>query len=247
MPQRRLADQALEIKDLIGQLDRVAMQQVDFQLPGAAFLGDAVDLEALGFGEIIDVVDDGSEFIHGGHGIGLPRGGGAARAAHHRLDLLGRVQIARDQIEFHLGRDNRFPALLVIEVHHPLEDVARRIGDRVALAVIGVMDHLQRPVPGPGRGGGRGHVGAQDHVALDEPLGPRRLAPVAGDGLVEDRIRQMEIILPRELAGGHGLAPRDAGQVRYDAFHLVQAAVFKEKARSLGQAVGPVVHLMRSF
>jgi hypothetical protein len=51
--------------------------------PRAAFLGDAVDLDALDLGVFVDVVDDGAVLVHRGHGIGLPRGGGAARPAHH--------------------------------------------------------------------------------------------------------------------------------------------------------------------
>ena len=44
--QRRLADQALEEEDLVGQPHRIAMGEVDLDLAGAAFLQDAVDLEA---------------------------------------------------------------------------------------------------------------------------------------------------------------------------------------------------------
>ena len=47
MPERRLADQALEEKDLIRQLDRIAMRQIDLDLPRAAFLQNAVNLEPL--------------------------------------------------------------------------------------------------------------------------------------------------------------------------------------------------------
>ena len=38
MPMGRLADQPFEIKDLIGEFYRIAMAQVDLDLPRAAFL-----------------------------------------------------------------------------------------------------------------------------------------------------------------------------------------------------------------
>jgi hypothetical protein len=50
--ERRLADQALEVEHVVGEPDRVAVAQVDLELPRAAFLGDAVDLDALDLGSI---------------------------------------------------------------------------------------------------------------------------------------------------------------------------------------------------
>ena len=61
---RGLADHAFEEEDFVGQNNRIAVAQVQLDLTGAAFLQDAVDLEALGFGEVIDVVDDLAIFIN---------------------------------------------------------------------------------------------------------------------------------------------------------------------------------------
>ena len=57
MAQRGLPDEPLEVEDLIGQAHRIAMAQVELHLAGPALLQDAVDLEALQLGEIVDVVD----------------------------------------------------------------------------------------------------------------------------------------------------------------------------------------------
>ena len=118
--QRGFADQTFEIEYLVCQTHRVTVDQIDLQLARAAFLGDAVNFEALRLCEIIDVVDHGAEFVHGGHGIGLSRSGGTARAAHHRLDFVGGVKVAGDQKEFHLGGHNGFPALRAIQLDDPL-------------------------------------------------------------------------------------------------------------------------------
>src|SRR3546814_17841746 len=45
------------------------------------------------------------------------------------------VGVRRDEIEFDLGRDDRFPALVRIEAEHFLEDRARRDVDFGAVAV----------------------------------------------------------------------------------------------------------------
>ena len=197
-------------------------------------MGDAVDLETLRLGKVVDVVDHGAEFIHRGHRIGLTRRRRAARAAHHRQDFLGRVDVAGHKEELHLGGHDRLPPLVAVKLHHAFEHIARRIGHRLVVAVIGVVDDLKRPVPGPRCGGGRVHIRAQDHVFFDETVIARRFAPFAGDGLVKDAVGQVEILLPREFRRRDGLAPGDAGQVGDDTFHFVQTPALKIGARRFG-------------
>ena len=240
--QRGLADQPLEVEHLVGEAHRIAVAQVDLELPGAALLDDAVDLESLGLGEVVDVVDDRSELVHRGHRVGLPRRRRAARAAGHRLDLAGGVEIAGDQEELHLRRHHRLEAAPAVELDHPLEDVARRAGNRRAVAPGGVVDDLERPVPGPRRRGGGGHVRRHGHVALEKAAAVGGVAPVAGDGLEEDRFGQVEELLPAELRRRHRLAAGDARKVRDDALDLVEAVLPEIGARRLGQGVGPVRH-----
>jgi hypothetical protein len=113
--ERGLPDHPFEVEDLVGELDRVAVAEVQLDLARAAFVQDAVDLEPLRLGEIVDVVDDGAVFVHGAHGIGLPRGGPPARPAHGRFDPPRGVGVGRDEVELHLGCDDRLPALRLIE------------------------------------------------------------------------------------------------------------------------------------
>ena len=70
--QRRFADGALEQEHLIGKLDRIAVTQIDFHLRRAFLMDQRVDLQALAFGEMIDVVDEFVELVDGGDGIALP-------------------------------------------------------------------------------------------------------------------------------------------------------------------------------
>ena len=127
VPERRLADRALEEEHLVGELHRVAVQQVDLDLPGAALLDDRVDLEALRLGEVVDVVDHLAVLVDRAHRVGLPADT-ICRPVRpdRRLDRLVRVQVRLDQVELHLRRHHRPPALGLVERHHPLQHVARR-------------------------------------------------------------------------------------------------------------------------
>ncbi len=241
------ADQTFEIEHLVGQPHGVTVDQVDLKLARAAFLGDTVNLKPLRLGKVVDVVDHGAEFIDGGHGIGLTCGSRAAGAAHHRFDLMRGVEVARDQKEFHLGGDNRLPALRAIKIDNAFEHIARRIFHRIAVAVKGVVDHLQCPVAGPG-GGGRGRdIGPQDHVFFDEPVGTGGVAPFTGDGLVEDAVGQVKIFLPCEFCGGHRFAASNAGEVGDDTFNFVEPLALQIFACCGGKLFKPVGHHNLSF
>ncbi|MPL71109.1 hypothetical protein SDC9_16879 [bioreactor metagenome] len=237
--QRGLADLPLEEEDLVGQMHRIAMGKVDLDLTGAAFLQDAVDLEALRLGEVIDIVDHLAVFVDRRHRIGLLARGAAARAAHRRDDRLVRVEVARDEEEFHLGRDHRGPALVLVKLEDALEHVARRGRHRVALLVLDVVDDLQGHIGSPGGGGGGGPVRRQDHVGLGE--GAHRVVdPFAGDRLQEDRVRQEEAVLMHEFRGRHRLAAGDARDVGDDALDLVEAPPGDVVACGLRDQIGPV-------
>ncbi len=55
--ERRLADRALEQEHLVGELQRIAVAQVDLHLRRAFLVDQRVDLEALRLGEVVDVVE----------------------------------------------------------------------------------------------------------------------------------------------------------------------------------------------
>ena len=241
MPQRSLTDQTLEEEHIIGQPHRIAMGEVQFDLPRAGLLQDAVNLKALRFGKVINVVDHLAVFVDGRQRIGLLGGGPATRAAHRRLDRHVGVKVARGQEELHFRRDHRGPALIVIQLHNALQHVARGKADRVALLIHRVMDHLQGHIRRPGRGGGGGAVRHQDHVRFGEGI-ERVVRPLAGNGLQEDRVWQEVVALLGEFRRWHRLAARNPGDVADYAFHLVHPASADVFARRFGQLVGPFGH-----
>ena len=60
---RRLANGALEQEHLVGKGERVAVAEIDLHLGGAFLVDQRVDLQALGFGEIVDVVEQRVELV----------------------------------------------------------------------------------------------------------------------------------------------------------------------------------------
>ena len=104
------------------------------------------------------------------------------------------------------------------------------------------MDDLKRPVAGPGCGSCRRHVRDQNHVGLGETFFAGGFAPPTRNGLKEDRVWQVELLLRRELRRGHRLAACNAGEIRNDAFDLVETMVRDIFGGSLGKCVRPVSH-----
>ena len=109
--QRRLAHRALEEEHLVGQAQRVGVEEVDLHLPGADLVDQRVDVQLHLLAVVVDVLEQRVELVHGVDRIGLARGLGAAAAADRRLQRHVGVGVARDQVELELGRDHRRPSL----------------------------------------------------------------------------------------------------------------------------------------
>ena len=85
VPQRRLAHGALEQEDLVGQIERIAVQEVDFHLRRAVLVDQRVDVDVLRLAEVVDVVEERIELVDGVDAVGLAARFGAARTADRRL------------------------------------------------------------------------------------------------------------------------------------------------------------------
>ena len=232
MAQRRLADRALEQEHLVGELDRIAVTQVDLHLRRAVLVIQRVDLQTLRLGEAVDVVEQLLELVDGGDRIRLTRALGTAGTADRRFQRVVGIDVRLDEIELHLRRDDRLPAAIGIELHDALQDVARRDLERRAVLVEGVVDHLRGRIARPGDDGEGGIVRLEDQVGVGDALdeGFLLLRVFAGDGLGEHRGGQRHRVAAEEFRGRHQLAAGDAGLVRNDAFDVVDAAIPAEFA-----------------
>jgi hypothetical protein len=174
--QRRLAHRALEEKDLIGQTQRVGVEEVDLHLTRAHFVDQRVHVELHLLAIVVDVLEQRVELVHRVDAVGLARGLAAPAAPHRGLERHVGVGVACHQVELQLGRHHGRPALGVEQVAHVAQHAARCKGHQHAMAVVAVVDDLGRGVGGPGHDAHGGRVGPQVHVAVggrdDVVVGP---------------------------------------------------------------------------
>ncbi|MCY1524795.1 hypothetical protein D9M68_597460 [compost metagenome] len=226
--QRRFAHRALEEEHLVGQAQRVGVEEVDLHLPRAHLVDQRVHVELHLVAVVVDLLEQRVEFVHRVDAVGLPRGFGAAAAADRRLEQRVRVGVARGQVELQLGRDHRVQALGVEQLTHVAQHAARREGHQLAVVVEAVVDHLRGGVGGPGHDARGGRVRAQLHVAVGR-LDHVVVRP-AGRKLPRhphrhDRLRQAHAAVLGELLTRQDLAARHAGQVGHQALDLGHAVL----------------------
>jgi hypothetical protein len=192
------------------------VQQVDLHLRRAGFVNQRVDLDVLRLAERVHVVEQRVELIDRSDAIGLAADLRTARAAHRRLQGIIGIDVRFHQEKFQLGRDDRLPALRLVQIEHPPQHIARRHGDGAAIAVEAIVNHLRRRFRGPR------HDPYGLRIRLQHDVDVRRihralvLRIVPGDGLQEDRFRQTHALFFRKFLGGHQLAAGDTGHVRND-------------------------------
>ena len=63
MLERRLAQRALEQEGLVGELQRVAVVEVDLHLRRAGLVGQRVDVDLLRLAPVVDVLEDRVELV----------------------------------------------------------------------------------------------------------------------------------------------------------------------------------------
>ena len=72
--ERRLAQGALEQERLVGELQRIAVVEVDLHLGRAGFVGQRVDVDLLRLAPVVDVLEDRIELVDGVDAVALARG-----------------------------------------------------------------------------------------------------------------------------------------------------------------------------
>ena len=117
---------ALEEEHLVGQAQRVVVEEVDLHLAGADLVDQRVDVELHLLAVVVDVFEQRVELVDRVDRVGLARGLGAAAAADRRLQRHVGVGVARDQVELEFGRDHRVPAFGVVQLADAAQHRARR-------------------------------------------------------------------------------------------------------------------------
>ena len=237
--QRRLADRALEHEHLVGELDRIAVAQVDLELAGALLVDQRVDLEALALGEMVDVVDQLVELVDAGDRIARAAADRPARASDRRHQRIVGVGILAHEVELDLRRHDRPQPALLIGGHDALQHVARREVDDASVLVDEVADDLRGRVFFPGHQRQRRQVRHQLEVAVILRIGEAVavLGIAARDRRHEHGRRQRQRRVGGELLRRHHLAARHACLIGRDALDVLDAAPFQPVGHFL-----PVAH-----
>ena len=135
-----LAQGALEQEGLVGELERVAVVEVDLHLRRPGLVGQRVDVDLLRLAPVVDILEDRVELVDRVDAERLARRLLPARAADRRHQRVVRVLVDLGQEEFELGCHHRLPALVCVELEHPAQHVARGDLDRRAVMVEAVGD-----------------------------------------------------------------------------------------------------------
>ena len=228
MLERRFADGALEQEHLVGELDRIAVAQIDFELAGALFVDQRVDLQALAFGEMVDVVDEFVEFVDAGDRIARAAADRPAGAADRRRQRIVGVRVLAHEVEFDLRRHDRLQATSRHSCDHALQNVARRELDEASVLVDEIADDLRRRIALPRNDRQRRQIGHEFEVAVVFRVGEvvAVFGIAAGDRHHEYGGRKRRRGVGGGLLRRHHFAAGDAGLVGGDALYVFDAAPF---------------------
>src|SRR6202035_3363213 len=131
-----------EEKYLIRQIERLAVDQVDFHLRRTVLMDQGVDLDILVLAELVDAVEQRIELVDRGDAVGLAAGLGAPGTAHRGLERIVGILVLLDEIELEIRGHDGLSAALRIQ----LDDVAKHVAwcnrHAPAVAVETVMDPL---------------------------------------------------------------------------------------------------------
>ncbi len=125
------------------------------------------------------------------------------------------------QVELHFRRNHGPKPHGLIRLHHPPQHVARIVGEWFPRLVEGLADHLTRVrLPGSGRIGRPYRT--QKKVTIVGVVGLHGSRVTTGDGLEEDRFRQVGRVLFGIAGSAQGLAAGHAVHVRQQQFQFVR-------------------------
>ena len=128
----RLAHRALEDEHLVSKPQRLAVAEVDLDLPGPALVIERVDVELLGLAVVVEVHEEGVELVDRVDAELLAPGLTPAGSADGWLERLVGVGVLLHQVELDLRRDHRMPAALSEALQQAHEHAAgvERANDR---------------------------------------------------------------------------------------------------------------------
>src|SRR5690554_996023 len=113
-------------------------------------MAQGVDVDTLGFAEVVDLLEHRVELVNCIYPIGLSAGLAPAGAADRRAERIVRIIVALDEIEFELYRHHWDPVLLFKKTEHSFQHMTCRKRNGSSVEIIGVADDLSSWIRIPG-------------------------------------------------------------------------------------------------
>ncbi|MNP50784.1 hypothetical protein D3C76_1450680 [compost metagenome] len=125
MLERNLFEQMLEQQGLVGQQQRIAVQQVDLELADTHFMHEGVARQAQGLHAAIDLAEERSQAIVGADAERRMPLFATTILAQWRQERLVRVGVGREDKKLKFGRHHRCQPAGCVTRNHRLEQTAR--------------------------------------------------------------------------------------------------------------------------
>ncbi|CRQ72955.1 hypothetical protein PAERUG_E16_London_17_VIM_2_04_14_02118 [Pseudomonas aeruginosa] len=221
--ERDLLEQVLEQEGLVGQQDRVAMQEVDLELAGAHLVHEGVAHQAQRIHAAVDVLEERPQAVVGRHAEGRIAQLAPAIRPQRGLERLVGIGVRGEDEELQFGGHHRLPAVGGVARHHLLEQAAGGQPGRRAIQFLRIADGEGARSVAPGQAMDLGRLGDQRQVAIVAAIEARRRV-AAHDALQQHATGELQAPAAEEALAGHHLAARHPVEVGGDAFDFFNSS-----------------------
>ena len=214
--------QVFEQQCLVGQQQRITVQQVDLELADAHFVHEGIARQAQRRHAFVDFTEERPQAVVGTDTERRLTVLATTVQAHGRLERLSRIGIGRKHKEFQLGRHHRRQAASRVARDYGLELTASRQSRTLAAQFIRIANGQRPRLFAPGQAIDVRSVWHQRQVAVIAAVKTCRRIP-AHDALQQHPPRQLQAASFEKTFGRHDFAAGYAIQVRRDTFNLINA------------------------
>ena len=222
MLERDFLEQVFEQEGLVGQQQRITVQQIDLELADAHLMHEGIARQTEGRHAFIDFAEEWPQAIVGTDTERRLPILATPVEADWRTERLGRIGVRREDEEFQLGRHYRRQTACGVTGDDFLELATGRQVGAFAAQFVGIADGQGTWLVAPRQGMNHARLGDQREVAVIAAVKPRRWI-TAHDALQQHSPRHLQTPPFEETLGGHHLAARHAVQIRRDTFNLINA------------------------
>lgn len=222
MLERHFLEQVLEQECLVGQQQRIAVQQIDLELADAHFMHEGIARQAQCRHAGIDLTEERPQTVVGTDAERRMPILATTVQAKGRLEGLGRIGIGCKHEEFQLGRHHWRQAASGVPRDDFFELAPGGKTRAFTTQLIRIANRQRTWLRTPGQAMNLLRVGSERQVAVVTAVKTRGWI-ATHDALQQHPTGHLQTPPFEEPLGGHHLAPWHAVQIRSDTFNLVNA------------------------